>query len=129
VALNCFDHPHDMERILEGLRRCWAIGNSPEITEMSNGSAVLDQETIDDDEKLSAYVASNSATIWHPVGTCKMGPAADKMTVVDQYGRVHGLQHLRVADASIFPEHVSRNPMLTCLVIGERVAEWIGSGQ
>ncbi len=129
VALNCFDHPHDMERIREGLRRCWAIGNSDDIKAMSVGIAVLNQETVDDDEKLSDYVASNSATIWHPVGTCKMGPASDDMAVVDQYGRVHGLQNLRVADASIFPEHVSRNPMLTTLVIGERVAEWIGSGR
>jgi choline dehydrogenase len=128
VMLNCFDHPDDMARILEGLRKCWAIGNAPTIKEMSTGIAVLTQEIVDDDEQLTNYVAGNSATIWHPVGTCKMGPASDDQAVVDQHGKLHGSDNVWIADASIFPEHVSRNPNLTCMVIGERVAEWAKAG-
>ena len=54
-----------------------------------------------------------------------MGDASDPMSVVDQYGRVQGLQGLRMADASIMPDLVRVNPNATCMMIGERVADFI----
>jgi choline dehydrogenase len=54
-----------------------------------------------------------------------MGPASDPGAVVDQYGRVHGLSGLRVADASIMPTIPRANTHLTCVMIGERVADWM----
>ncbi len=71
----------------------------------------------------------NVTTGMHLAGTCKMGPASDPMAVVDQYGRVHGLQGLRVADASIMPDCVRANTNVTTMMIGERVADFIRSGQ
>ena len=65
----------------------------------------------------------------HSSGTCKMGPAADSMAVVDQYGRVHGLEGLRVADASIMPDVVRVNPNATCIMIGEKVSDFIRQGK
>jgi choline dehydrogenase len=73
-------------------------------------------------------VRDTCATIWHPVGTCKMGPASDNAAVVDQKLRVHGAECLRVADASIMPNHVSRNPLLTCVVIGEKLVDDLRAG-
>jgi choline dehydrogenase len=73
-------------------------------------------------------VKQHSATLWHPVGTCKMGPSNDSAAVVDQRLRVHGLDNLSIADASVMPDHVSGNPNLTCYVIGERAAEWLRQG-
>ncbi len=128
IELNLNTHVQDMARLVDGLRRCWDIAHTTPLLELWDGIAILDQETIDDDEALTTYVRENAATLWHPVGTCKMGPRGDASAVVDQHGRVHGLNNLRVADASIFPDHISRNPNFLCFVIGERVAEWILHG-
>lgn len=125
IDLNLNVDAEDMSRLVDGVRRCWDIAHSDELRDLWDGIAILDQATIDDDTKLAAYVRDNAATIWHPVGTCKMGPSGDSTAVVDQHLRVHGIDNLRVADASVFPNHVSRNPNLTCFVIGERVAEWL----
>ena len=59
----------------------------------------------------------------HISGTCKMGPASDPLAVVDQEGRVHGLDGLRVADASIMPDCVRANTNATAMMIGERMAD------
>ena len=59
----------------------------------------------------------------HCAGTCKMGPASDPLAVVDQEGQVHGLQGLRVADASIMPDCVRANTNATVMMIGERIAD------
>ena len=69
-----------------------------------------------------------ATTSHHSSGTCKMGPASDSMAVVDQYGRVHGIDGLRVADASIMPDCIRANTNATTMVIGERIADLIGQG-
>ena len=64
----------------------------------------------------------------HLSGTCKMGPGSDPMAVVDQYCRVHGIDSLRVADASVMPDVIRANTNCTTIMIGERVANWIAEG-
>lgn len=64
----------------------------------------------------------------HAAGTCLMGPSFNDMTVVDEQLRVHGLDNLRVADASIMPTVTHANTNVTCMMIGERVADFIRSG-
>jgi choline dehydrogenase len=64
-------------------------------------------------------------TTFHPVGTARMGLATDPGAVVDQHGRVHGVDNLRVVDASVMPDIPRANTNLTCIMIGERVAEWM----
>ncbi len=77
------------------------------------------------DEDLLAYVRAKGTTIFHPTSTCAMGPATDPMAVVDPRLRVHGLEGLRVADASIMPTVVSGNTNAACIMIGERCADFI----
>jgi len=125
IELNLNSDPEDMRRMRSGVRKCWDIVKTGEFANLSTGVAVLTQAIIDDDAALGAYIQGNCGTIWHPVGTCKMGVANDPMAVVDQRLRVHRLKNLYVADASVFPDHTSRNPNLTCIVIGERLAEWL----
>jgi choline dehydrogenase len=67
----------------------------------------------------------NTGTSHHVSGTCKMGPATDEMAVVDQHGRVHGLENIRLADASIMPDCIRANTNVSSMTIGERVAEFI----
>ena len=78
------------------------------------------------DADLLEYAKNTGATVYHPVGTCKMG--SDPMAVVDEQLRVHGLDGLYVADASIMPEVVSGNTNAACAMIGQRASDIILSG-
>jgi len=67
---------------------------------------------------------------YHPAGSCKMGPARDPDSVVDPEGRVHGIEGLYVADASLMPAVISGNTNMPAAVIGERIARsLLGSAQ
>ena len=77
------------------------------------------------DEELAKLAGDIGTTIFHPVGTAKMGPAADPLAVVDARLRVHGIQGLRVADASVMPTITSGNTNSPTLMIAERAAAWI----
>jgi choline dehydrogenase len=78
-------------------------------------------KTSDDD--MLAQARARGSTIFHPSGTCMMAPASNPMAVVDHELRVHGLEALRVADASIMPTVVSGNTNAACTMIGEKCAE------
>jgi choline dehydrogenase len=77
------------------------------------------------DKALDAWLMRSARTSHHVSSTCKMGPRSDRMAVVDHEGRVHGLEGLRVADASIMPDCVRANTNVTSLVIGEHVADFM----
>jgi choline dehydrogenase len=64
-------------------------------------------------------------TTYRPVGTAPMGPEGDPHAVVDPRCRVRGVKHLRVVDASVLPNIVRCNTNLTCMMIGERVTDWM----
>ncbi|MEP1962330.1 GMC family oxidoreductase [Tateyamaria sp.] len=78
---------------------------------------------IDDYDATLDWARNNTASIYHPTGTCKMG--ADKMAVVDDQLRVHGIAGLRVADCSIMPEIVSGNTNAPAIMIGEKASDLI----
>ena len=81
------------------------------------------------DETLDQWLLREATTYSHISGTCKMGPAADPTAVVNQYGKVHGLEGLRVVDASIIP-HLVRAPINpTVIMLGERMADLIKLGK
>lgn len=125
IVLNSYGESEDKKIALDGVRLCWTIANSGPIKELSAGLAdTLTQADVDDDNALLDYLKQHSATLWHPVGTLRMGRSNDDTAVVDQRLRVHGLESLSVVDASVMPDHVSGNPNLTCYVLGERAAEW-----
>lgn len=94
------------------------LANTPKFLELNGGEMVPGE-----DADIEAFVRSQSTTIWHPAGTCKMG--ADAMAVVDAELRVHGIQNLRVADASVMPTVTSGNTVAACFMIGEKAADMI----
>jgi choline dehydrogenase-like flavoprotein len=117
----------DMDLLLWGLRRAREIAAADPLArycgpEFGPGDAVLD------DRPLEAYIRASATTTYHPVGTCKMGPARDRLAVVDARLRVHGIEALRVADASIMPNITSGNTAAPSMMIGERAAEFILAG-
>ncbi|HTB36828.1 MAG TPA: choline dehydrogenase [Reyranella sp.] len=77
------------------------------------------------DAEIEQWIRSHCETIYHPVGTCKMGPANDPMAVVDHRCRVHGLVGLRVVDASVMPTLVGGNTNAPTIMIAERVAAFM----
>ncbi|KAK5169656.1 uncharacterized protein LTR77_005633 [Saxophila tyrrhenica] len=83
---------------------------------------------IQTDEALSEYGRKVAHTVYHPAGTTKMGDVKnDEYAVVDPQLKIKGLQGVRIADAGVFPDMPSVNPMLTVLAIGERCAEMVAS--
>ena len=77
------------------------------------------------DADLDAHIRRTAETIYHPVGTAKMGPDGDPMAVVDERLRVHGISGLRVADASIMPTLTSGNTNAPSIMIGEKAARMV----
>jgi choline dehydrogenase len=77
------------------------------------------------DADLALFARRAADTIYHAAGTCKMGPASDRMAVVDSTLRVRGVDGLRVADASIMPEIVNATTNAACVMIGEKVSEFL----
>ncbi|MCY1417281.1 Oxygen-dependent choline dehydrogenase [compost metagenome] len=89
------------------------------------GLKELYSEGLYGDEQLIEVLRQRTDTIYHPVGTCKMG--SDEMAVVDSQLRVHGIEGLRVVDASIMPTLVGGNTNAASIMIAERAAEWLGA--
>jgi choline dehydrogenase len=77
------------------------------------------------DDELARLAGDIGTTIFHPVGTCRMGRADDPMAVVDSELRVRGVAGLRIADASVMPSITSGNTNSPTLMIAERAAEWL----
>jgi choline dehydrogenase len=80
------------------------------------------------DADIAAFARKASDTIYHPAGTCKMGPATDTVAVVDPSLRVRGVDGLRIADASVMPEVVNATTHAACVMIGEKAAQLVVGG-
>jgi choline dehydrogenase len=111
----------DVAALVDGIERSREIAAQEPLksligTEDEPGAAVGDRD------ELAGYVRANSAHAYHPVGTCKMGPASDPAAVVDARGKVHGLDGLYVADAAIMPVIPRANTNIPVAVIAEKIA-------
>jgi choline dehydrogenase len=125
IDLNYLADPEDLRRMTDGVRIAWRLMHEGPFAAMLKEFVNLTTEVVNSNSALEMFVRENSTTIFHPVGTAKMGPDNDPTAVVDQYCRVRGVEGLRVVDASIMPNIVRANTNLTCIMIGERVADWM----
>jgi choline dehydrogenase len=82
---------------------------------------------IQSDNEILEWIRGNAQTAYHPIGTCRMGPGPN--AVVDERLRVHGLQGLRVAAASVFPTMPSGNTNAPSILVGEKAAVMIRTGE
>ena len=114
----------DWAPLLAGVKMARQITRHPALGQYVEREVYPGQNVVDD-EGLMAYIRQAAHTVYHPVGTCKMGPAGDKTAVVDAQLRVHGLEGLRVADASIMPTLIGGNTNAPVIMIAEKAAEMI----
>ncbi len=118
---NFLDDPADIALLREGVRLSQRIGEAPAL----QAFGPTDRYPVDtrDDAALDALIRERADTIYHPVGTCRMG--ADEDSVVDPTLRVRGIERLWIADASIMPQIVGGNTNAPCIMIGERCADFV----
>ena len=121
---NYLSTPEDQRVAIDALRLTRKIVAAPALKPLIASEHEPGQSAQSDDELLE-YARNRSTTIYHPSGTCKMGPASDVSAVVDNRLRVHGIAGLRVADCSIMPNLISGNTNATAIMIGERCADFI----
>ena len=121
--------PFDMERMRKGIRSAAELAQHPALQELLAEKVSPSDEELASDEALDAWLLKYIGTSDHVSGTCKMGPANDTMAVVDQHGKVHGLQNLRVVDASVMPDCIRANTNATTIMIAEKMADYIKEGK
>jgi len=121
---NYLADPMDRRVHLGGIRLVRRLLNTPELAPFLERETIPGPDVQTDDE-LMDFARRTGNTTYHLIGTARMGPASDLTAVVDDRLLVHGLQGLRVADASIMPAMVSANTYATTLMIAERAADFI----
>ena len=122
---NYFAEEFDRRRAREGLRLAVSLAGHPDFDDILAERVGPSDEVIESDDALDEWIMREATTGQHISGTCKMGPVNDPMAVVDQHGGVHGLQGLRVVDASIMPDCIRANTNVTTMMIGERISDLI----
>ncbi len=121
--------PFDVQRMRDGVRLAVELSRREEFEGVLTGLYDPTEALMNDDDALDAWMRRNVATMHHISCTCKMGPPSDPMAVVDQYGRVYGVEGLRVADASVFPDCPRANTNVPAMLVGERVADFVRRGK
>ena len=125
---NYFAEEFDLRRMREGVRLIVRLSEHPDLAAQIRERISPSDAELESDDALDAFIKRNCTTGHHISGTCKMGPQSDPMAVVDRQGRVHGINGLRVVDASIMPDCIRANTNVTTMMIGEKIADGIRGG-
>ena len=121
-----FAERDDLERLVRGFKLMRGILAQPALAGLRGRELPASAGAVTD-EQIEAFIRGHADTIYHPVGTCRMGPG--ERDVVDAALRVHGVEGLRVVDASIMPTIVSGNTNAPVIMIGEKAADLIRAGR
>ncbi|NKB55134.1 MAG: choline dehydrogenase [Alphaproteobacteria bacterium] len=124
IQPNYLDHEIDRQVLLGGMKLARSFLRTPELAVYNDGEALPGPDVQSDDE-LMDFARGIGTTAFHVMGTCRMGPASDPSTVVDDELKVHGIEGLRVADASIMPTMPSANTNASTLMIAEKASDMI----
>lgn len=120
-----FSDPYDRQRMRSSLTVALRLAEQDAFKTVIDELLDPTESDLESDESLDNWMRRRAYTQHHSSGTCKMGPESDSMAVVNQYGWVHGLQGLRVVDASIMPDVIRANTNATTIMIAERIADWM----
>ena len=114
----------DRRALREGVKMVRKVAEQPALAGV-RGEELFPGPAVQTDEEIDAWIRKASETIYHPVGTCRMGAAGDAQAVVDDQLRVVGLKNLRVIDASVMPTLVGGNTNAPTIMIAEKAADMI----
>ncbi|KAI5362616.1 putative glucose-methanol-choline oxidoreductase, FAD/NAD(P)-binding domain superfamily [Septoria linicola] len=129
INANYLSTQHDRDMMTYGMRLSRRVAQTAAFKDaFSQWYFPAKMNEMNDDQLLEA-VRSGSETIYHPMGTAKMGPASDPTAVVDASLKVHGVQGLRIVDASVFPMPVACHPCAPVVMTAEKAADMIKAGQ
>jgi choline dehydrogenase len=123
ITTNYLVEPHDVKVLVEGLKILRDIYAQPAFRDLVTGEEYLPGNGAQDDAQLARFAREKGGTVFHPVGTCRMG--GDARSVVDPQLRVRGIERLRVIDASVMPTMTSANTNAAAIVIGEKGADFV----
>nr|XP_023022823.1 glucose dehydrogenase [FAD, quinone]-like [Leptinotarsa decemlineata] len=136
INANYFDDPIDVKTLVEGAKIAINISEAKAFKKFGSRLHSIPfpncrQYEFTSDKYWECHIRTISMTVYHPVGTCKMGPAWDQSAVVDPRLRVYGVSGLRVIDASIMPTIPSGNTNAPAIMVGEKGADlvkedWLG---
>jgi choline dehydrogenase len=119
IEANYLGHPDDLPTLLNGLKLARAFTQAPALSRYI-ASETLPGQALTTDAELETDIRNRAETIYHPVGSCRMG--SDATSVVDPQGRVRGVENLRVVDASIMPQIIAGNTNAPTMMIAENIA-------
>jgi choline dehydrogenase len=119
MQANYLVDPRDVEPLVRGLRLVREIFNTPPFRDHLEAE-LMPAPALQTDKQLIDYIRAQAQSMYHPVGTCRMG--RDPLAVVDERLRVHGIEGLRVADASIMPTVPSGNTNAPSIMVGDKAA-------
>ena len=122
IRFNFLSAELDQQTVIACVRTTRDLMNAPAM-DAFRGEEKAPGKSIESDDEILDWVKATAETTYHPVGTCKMG--SDDMAVVSDQLKVHGIEHLRVADASIMPTLTSGNTNAPSIMIGEKCARLI----
>jgi choline dehydrogenase len=123
IELRFLEEETDLRRLREGVRKALELAAHPAFQGLLGDRLTPSDEEVASDAAIDAWLLRAVRTSHHLCGSCRMGPDSDPTAVVDQRARVHGVEGLRVVDASIFPEVVRANTAATTMAVAERVVE------
>jgi choline dehydrogenase len=121
IAPNYFQSDTDLGVLVHGVKLARELAATHAFSDFTIKESA--PGTASSDEGVRDYIRKHCSTVWHVVGTCRMG--RDRLGVVDPQLRVHGVDGLRVADAAIMPDIVTGNTNAACVMIGERAADFV----
>ena len=126
ILFNYMSHEQDWQEFRDGIHLTREIMAQPAL-DPYRGREISPGAHVQSDAELDAFIREHAETAFHPSCSCKMGE--DDMAVVDSQGRVHGVQGLRVVDASIMPEIITGNLNATTIMMAEKIADRIRGRQ
>ncbi|XP_045134575.1 glucose dehydrogenase [FAD, quinone]-like isoform X2 [Portunus trituberculatus] len=130
-------HPDDLHTLVKGIQLAFKLANTDALKNLGakfhdkpvpgckKNSDKEDDDEEEDQEYWKCFIQHMASSLWHPAGTCRMGPSSDPQAVVDSSLRVHSVEGLRVVDASVMPATVSGGTAAATVMIAEKAADVI----
>ena len=128
MRYNYLAEPFDLERMRAGVRMAVDLSGHPALREFVGALVNPSEADLASDDALDRWLLREATTYSHISCTCRMGPEGDELAVVNQFGRVYGVEGLRIVDASIMPNLVRAPINPAVIMLAERIAEAMQTG-